>query len=106
MSNRITAGTRQHTTSDYAQRQVRDRYGAGHGEIEDGVALTIASWWASPGRTGMALAELATSGSADVTELLEDIAATRDEANYCDRPQDELAALDMLATWALNHPSR
>lgn len=96
----VTANTRHHVTSDEALRDVRTSHGIR--EIEDSTALTIASWWQSPGNVGRVLAQLSTTGSCDVAELLDDIHRTYREADT----QSDRDALDMLATWALNHPSR
>jgi hypothetical protein len=81
----------------------------GHVEISDACAVTIASWWQSPGTVGRAFARLASTGSVVARDLADDLAATFAEL----RPlglngdnSDEWRALEALATWALYHPSR
>jgi len=73
-------------------------------EITDACAVTIASWYQSPGPTGIAFAGLASSGSADVDTLLENIFYARNN-DVPALPEGEREAakvqLDMLATWAL-----
>ncbi len=96
---RITAITRDHIHSVFAVQQVSARYG--NEEIDDNVALTVASWYASSGTAGRVLAQLATTGTCVVEELLDDIHASRPWADTSLQHK----ALDMLATWALNHPS-
>lgn len=83
----------------YEQCRLRD----GFGEIDDAVAVTICAWWQSPGGYGRAMAELASTGSCNVHELLDDIYFTRKHDAKLGR---DLLALAMLATWALRHPSR
>ena len=85
-----------HVDSDYAERQVTLREGGEH-EIDDDVAVTIASWWQSPGSVGSALAALASGAPVEYEELADDIYRTRPEAST---PLDRLT-LGMLSTWAL-----
>lgn len=100
MPDTITPAKVQHLSSDHAFREVETA--RGHHEVSDGAALTIASWWQSSGHTGHVLASLASGCTVDVTDLLDDIARTRaDVTTYADN-----LALDMLATWAINHPTR
>lgn len=70
-------------------------------EISDAAALTIASWWQSPDPLGLAFAELSTTGSVNYQDLSDAIAREYDGTHTLDR-----LCLDMLSTWALNHPSR
>lgn len=99
--DRIVTARPAHLMSEQAEAEVTRTYGGDGGEVSDACALTIASWWQSPGRVGRHLAELSTTGSVGVEDLLTDIHNTYAEASTQDRP-----ALDLLATWALNHPSR
>lgn len=101
----ITPTTTRHADSDTVAAELRSAYGVR--EISDGVALAIASWWQSSGTVGRTLAALASGHPVDVTALLDDVAATRREADA--RHALDAAdgrALDMLSTWAINHPSR
>lgn len=73
-------------------------------EITDAVAVTIASWFAGHRRgDGLAMAELSTSGTVRLEDLADDLSAL-----FADRSMslENRRALDCLATWALNHPSR
>lgn len=100
----ITTSRPAHLTGDAATAQVTARWA--HEEISDACALTIASWWQSPGRVGRAFAQLASTGTVPLEALADDISATFNELRpHCvDIPQGR--ALSMLATWALHHPSR
>lgn len=71
-------------------------------EVDDPTAVTIASWWQSSGTVGRHLATLASGMWVQLDLLLWDIAQSREEADTPFAAQ----ALDMLATWAINHPSR
>lgn len=66
--------------------------------ITDGTARTIASWWQSPGTVGRHLATLASGRHVAVDDLLDDIAATRRQADIDDVND---AALTCLRDWAL-----
>ena len=92
---------------EYPTRQAVQRHHGTGTEIPDGAALAIAAWWQDPAGTGSVLASLASGCRVDLTELLDDIHATRTwaRANGVSNPEEE-RALDMLATWALNHDSR
>lgn len=70
------------------------RYGR---EIQDGTALTIASWWQSPGRVGHVLAQLASSRECDLDALVDDIDATLRNESMDERDRE---ALDCLMSWA------
>lgn len=72
-------------------------------EIPDSTALTIASWWGSPGPIGQELARLAQTGKATLDDLLEDIANTRNSESMDD---DDSISLDMLCTWAIHAAKR
>lgn len=92
-----------HVDNVYAQVKARQ----GIDEIDDAAAVTIASWWASPGAVGKHLASLATGAVVDSAELLADIAATRQTENYYGgqswprMSSDDRTALDALSTWVL-----
>jgi hypothetical protein len=89
-----------HVSSDEAYAQVTARYGSD--EIDPAVAVTIASWWQSPGSVGQHLAAFASGAPVDDVALLDDIAATRREQGYPVgmAPRDR-KALDMLATFVI-----
>jgi hypothetical protein len=81
----------------------------GREEVSDACAVTITSWWQSPGRVGRAFAQLASTGSVRLEALAEDISATFAELRTVGlnaANSDQWRALEALATWALNHPSR
>lgn len=88
-----------HISSDMAMAEVREAHGVR--EITDQTAVTIASWWQSPGREGCAFAQLSTTGMVEPDMLAYDIAGVHKEAS-----PDERLALDMLSTWGLHHISR
>lgn len=73
-------------------------------EITDECAVTIASWWQSPGARGQHFAALASGGQADTDGLFSDISYALDAAR---RTQDEtereaqLLQLGMLGTWLI-----
>ncbi len=84
-------------TSDHALYEVHTC--EGKQEVSDGAARTIASWFASPGKIGHVLAELAQGQSVDLESLLTDIWQTRLHTSGL-TPEDQLS-LDMLITWAI-----
>lgn len=92
-------GKPRHLDSRQVYREISAFYG--RAEITDACAVTVASWWQSPGRTGLPFAELASTGHVDVERLHEAIAHAYTEADDLDK-----RVLDMLGTWALNHPAR
>jgi hypothetical protein len=91
--------TAEHVTSTRAYEQVNARNGID--EIDDAVAVTIASWWQSPGYIGKALAALASGAEVDYHALVEDLSLTLKDGGYHDRtmPASDRQALDMLGTW-------
>ncbi len=91
-----------HLNEDETRAEIARHYGTDT-EVSDAAAVTIASWWQSPGGTGSVLAALSTGASWDLEDLLDDIASTRAwaRAQNCHTPEDD-RALDMLATWAIN----
>src|SRR5678816_407659 len=72
----------------------------GH-EISDAAALTIAAYWQSPGRDGIAFAQLASTGHVRLEDLADNISAAFDEASAA-KDIDGYNELGCLATWALN----
>lgn len=72
------------------------------GDLSDAEAMTIASWYMSPGRIGQSLAQLATTGYVPLSALFLDIETTRHDHAWSD---DQLRELDALAAWADNHPT-
>ncbi|GAB4988595.1 MULTISPECIES: hypothetical protein [Mycobacterium avium complex (MAC)] len=94
-----------HVSEDYARRDIASVYDGGGREIEPATAVTIASWWQSPGGIGKALAAFASGSPVSRQELLDDIAATRTEHGYhtlAMLPRDR-HALDCLSTFVLRH---
>lgn len=68
--------------------------------ISDAAAVTIAAAWQSPGR-GAAFAQLASTGSVDVADILADLAtATREAAAAHD--DHAATALAYLAAWVIS----
>lgn len=70
------------------------------GIITDETAMTIASWYASPGAVGQHLAALATTGTVDTDDLLDDIDRTLLDYGDDTDERDELIA---LAAWVKFH---
>jgi hypothetical protein len=76
-------------------------------EISDSVALSIAAGWQSPAGVGRAMARLASTGRVGLEDLADDISASLDECRRVYGTDSlEYRELNLLATWALNHPSR
>lgn len=69
-------------------------------EISDEAAVTIAALWQSPGRTGAALAALASGAPVDTEALSLDISQTISE-HYQGASAEDRLTLDMLGTWAI-----
>jgi len=88
---------REHEVYDMVQERL------GKEEITDACAVSIAAWWQSPRGNGYALAQLASTGTVDYSDLSDAIMLTRREAveSYGSASPD-VAALDMLGTWALH----
>lgn len=75
--------------------------------ISDAAAVTLASWWQSPGTVGRYLAQLASTGRVNVPDLLADIDATRREAESREVFDDaDALGLSALEAWAVHHPRR
>jgi hypothetical protein len=92
----VAPGTR-HISSVEAIREIAACHGKR--EISDECAATIASWWMSPGTTGMPFTILAQGNEVGYADLRDAIMVQYTWAS----PNDKLA-LDMLGTWALNGP--
>lgn len=91
----VIAHATHHETSNVAYAQARVR--RGQQEIDDAVALTIASWWQAPAGKARAFATLASTHKVEYHALADAIHEAYLEAETLD---DKLA-LDMLSTWAL-----
>jgi hypothetical protein len=78
---------------------------AGAGEIPEATAVTIASWWQSPGNIGCVLASFASGAEVNRTALLDDIHSTRRQEGYYSgtMSDEDKLALDMLATFIINY---
>lgn len=78
---------------------VREASAAGR-DIGDAAAVTIASWWQSPGANGRHLAALASGAPVLAEDVINDVA-------HClahDGPDDvDAAYLDALMTWAVHY---
>lgn len=90
-----------HDTFEHALDMCKDRRGLS--EIDDSAALGIAAQFQGPGGAGAIFAQLSTTGNVVVGELLDAIAAEYRDPTYS---PDVRLMLDMLSTWALNHPTR
>lgn len=99
---RLKCSTRTHLTSSELAAAI-GALGEGQ-EFSDGAALTVASHYAGHDASGLLMAELATTGSVVVGQLLDAIAA--EYATTAAGDPSQKRHLDLLATWALNHPSR
>lgn len=99
----LDIGRVRHMSGDDAYAMVAARIG--QCEITDECAATIASWWAGLRRgDGLAMAELATSGRVSLEHLADDLSPLLGAGTLVDEANRD--ALNMLATWALHHPSR
>jgi hypothetical protein len=102
----IVADTREHAREGTVRNAVREAWPTRE-PISDACALTIASWWQSPGSVGAAMATLASTGSVDCTALLDDIGATmRTQPTAGIRNRQDFDALIALQTWAVAKASR
>lgn len=96
----IKVGQSRHLSSDEVYAMVQERLGKE--EITDACAVTIASFWQSPRGNGYAMAQLASTGTVDYDDLKDSIHLTRREAvEHYGASSPDVAALDMLGTWAL-----
>jgi hypothetical protein len=74
---------------------------AGRQEVSDSCARAIAALWHGP--RDPQLTELSTCGTvSDVSALLTEISLCRPYAVH----ESDILLLDMLSTWAINHPTR
>lgn len=87
-----------HLTTDQVHAEVNACHGAR--EVSDACAVTIASWYASPGVVGRHLAALATGAPVDRDDLVVDLSETLEEHYATSNAQDK-RCLDMLGTWVL-----
>jgi hypothetical protein len=99
----LISTTRAHLPRADVAAMIAQRYGTGR-QITDSAALAIAAGWQSPGGPGATFAQLASTGQVDFHALNAAITAEYGEA-LRQGPQ-AARELDMLATWALFHPSR
>jgi hypothetical protein len=88
----------EHLTSVEVAKQMHKAWNDGD-MISDRVAVTIASWWQSPGTVGRHLAALASGVPVIADDLIEDIANTIDTTP--DLSPDEYRQLFMLRDWVL-----
>src|SRR5512145_2721100 len=88
-----------HAVSSTVDDQIAERYGVA--EIDDSVAVAIASWYQSPGGIGHILAAFASGTVVGFRELMDDIHATRREVDRHNEPDAPTMRkqLDMLGTW-------
>lgn len=84
---------RTYTTAQPTTRLDVARDMARGGIITDESAVTIASWWMSPGTDGAAFSELVHTGSADLDDLRDDVRRSLDETGDDTDERDELTAL-------------
>lgn len=96
-----------HLTSEEAEAVWAAVHTPEGSDLADNLAVTIASWWQSPGRTGWALAALASGRPIAASLLLADIDATLTELRWAKpthpAPEGETmpgeATLPWLAEW-------
>jgi hypothetical protein len=93
---KITVGL-PHVTSAVAEAEIRAVLASEGPEISDCVAVTVASWWQSPGRVGRHLAALASGVPVEYEDLALDVHLT-----WLDAAPAERRALDCLSTWMLD----
>jgi hypothetical protein len=88
-----------HVTSRIADAEITEVYGSEGPEISDCVAVTIASWWQSPGTIGHVFASFASGQPVEYDDLAEDIYRTQLSSSLTLRDRQ---GLDCLSTWALD----
>jgi hypothetical protein len=88
-----------HVPSYLADAEISAVLGSPGPEISDCVAVTIASWWQSPGTIGRHLAALASGAPVQYGDLADDIHATYNGPGLSRQDRQDL---DVLSTWALN----
>jgi hypothetical protein len=71
----------------------------GREELSNAAAVTIASWYQSPGTEGRAFAALASGAPTNTGALLNDLSTAY---KYVQDKSPESLALDMLGTWILS----
>lgn len=89
----------QHVSSEYANANVAAVSVMGTGEVEPETAVTVASWYQSPGAIGHVLASFASGAAVDRTELLDDISATVRSDLGGEWPLE----LECLSTFVINY---
>ena len=99
----LISSTGEHLAHLDADVMVAERYGSGE-EITDAAALTIASRWDAPFGPGTAFGQLTGTGMVEYHALNAAIADVHQDALR--RGPVSVRALNMLATWAMNHPTR
>ena len=99
----LISSTREHLAHLDADVMVVERYGSGE-EITDAAALTIASRWDAPSGPGSEFGQLAGTGMVDYHALNAAIADVFEQVLR--EGVVSVRALNMLATWAMNHPTR
>ena len=106
----IAVGRPSHVSTDAAVAEIEAL--PEDGRISDPCAVTVASWWASPGMTGRAFAALSTTGAVGLEDLTGDITGALDGLAVCvpgrggASATGDFLALLHLARWAVNHPTR
>lgn len=81
--------------------EVNGNYGVN--ELSDQAAVTIASWYQSPGREGRALAALASGAPVERDDLIQDVSHVIAQ-HYARCGEQDKRCLDMLGTWAIRLP--
>lgn len=87
-----------HVTTRVADAEISAVIASEGPEISDCVAVTVASWWQSPGSVGRHLAAVASGAPVEYSDLADDIHMTRRVA----RDERDRRGLDCLSTWALD----
>lgn len=88
----------EHLTGEHVDADIEYARAFGGG-ISDRAAVTIASWWQAPCRTGEYLAALASGAPVDYEDLAEDMAKTR-WLHWGELGESERRQLMYLDNWA------
>lgn len=109
----IEPGTHMLMTSEQVWAEIRRLEGSYHAdsvpseeEMSDAAALTVCSWFMSPGWDGRAFSELVHTGRVGLEALADDLSRAFDSCDQSREGRFNNNALGYVATWALNHPSR
>jgi hypothetical protein len=94
----IHTGPKAHVREHEVREQCVERLG--REEIDDDVAMTIASWWQSPVGHGLVFHRVQSGQPFEASELTDAIATERSQTRM---DATDSLYLDMLATWAINH---